>query len=174
MSVVEPSRPPSKKPEPDRSRPSVRVRALQFLARREYTRAELKARLEGEGADAAEVETVLEEFSKSGWISDTRVIEQVAHTRRSRFGSSRIRQELLAKGVPDHLVEAAMPQLKEGDIEAARAIWRKKFGEAPGNAADRARQLRFLQSRGFSLDVAMRVVREAADQSQDRGSRIED
>lgn len=167
--MVVPSQPPSKKPEPDRARPkaSLRARALRLLARREHTRAELRARLEADGAEAAELEAVLEEFSRCGWISDTRVLEQVAHARRARFGSNRIRQELLAKGVPDDLVDAAMPELTEGDIDAARAIWRRKFGEAPGNAAERARQLRFLQSRGFSLDVALRVVREAAD---DRGN----
>jgi regulatory protein len=161
------NRPPSKKPEPDGAGPrvSLRAQALRLLARREHTRAELKARLEAEGADAAELEAVLEEFSRCGWISDTRVVEQIAHARRSRFGSRRIRQELLAKGVPDHLVEAAMPELKEGDIDAARAVWRKKFHAPPGNAAERARQVRFLQSRGFSLDLAMRVIREAGEQA---------
>ncbi len=141
---------------------TLRARALRLLARREHTRAELKARLEAEGADPAEVDELIGEFSRCGWISDERVLEQVAHVRRSRFGSARIRQDLVAKGVPDDLIDTAMKELRQGDLDAARSVWRRKFGVAPATAAERARQLRFLQSRGFTLDLALRVLREAA------------
>lgn len=156
--------PPSKKPDPDspRTGTSLRAHALRLLARREHTRAELKARLAAQGADPAEVAELIEEFSRRGWISDTRVLEQIAHARRSRFGSARIRQDLAAKGVPDELIDDAMSELREGDLGAARIVWRKKFSVVPSNAAERARQLRFLQSRGFSLELAIRVLREAA------------
>lgn len=142
-------------------KPSLRVQALKFLARREYTRVELKARLESEDTDAGELEALLDEFSKRGWISETRVVEQVTHARRARYGSRRIRQELETKGVPDELISEAMQDLKETDLAAARGVWQRKFGRAPQNANERARQVRFLQSRGFPLDLAMRVVREA-------------
>jgi len=146
---------------PDKQKPSLRVQALKFLARREYTRVELKARLESEDTDAGELEALLDEFSRRGWISETRVVEQVTHARRARYGSRRIRQELETKGVPDELISEAMQDLKETDLAAARGVWQRKFGRAPQNANERARQVRFLQSRGFPLDLAMRVVREA-------------
>ncbi|HWI14807.1 MAG TPA: recombination regulator RecX [Burkholderiales bacterium] len=148
---------------PDKQKPSLRVQALKFLARREYTRVELKARLESEDTDAGELEALLDEFSKRGWISETRVVEQLTHARRARYGSRRIRQELEAKGVPDELISVAMQDLKETDLAAARGVWQRKFGRAPQNANERARQVRFLQSRGFPLDLALRVVREAGE-----------
>ncbi len=146
---------------PEKPKPSLRVQALKLLARREYTRAELEARLRGEETDAEELEAVLDDFSRRGWISETRVIEQVTHARRARYGSRRIRQELENKGVSGELIADAMQSLKDTDLAAARGIWQRKFGRAAENANERARQVRFLQSRGFPLDLAMRVVREA-------------
>lgn len=144
----------------EKDKPSLRAQALRLLARREHTRAELRSKLEGEDTDAAELEAVLDDFVRRGWLSETRVVEQVTHARRARYGSRRIRQELEQKGVSGDLIEAAMHGLQETDLEAARTIWRRKFRAPPANAAERARQVRFLQGRGFSLDVAMRVVRE--------------
>ena len=146
---------------PEKQKPSLRVQALKFLARREHTRAELKTKLESDESNADELEALLDEFSKRGWISESRVIEQVTHARRARYGSRRIRQELENKGVPGELIADAMQGLKDTDLSAARGVWQRKFGRAPENANDRARQVRFLQSRGFPFDLAMRVVREA-------------
>jgi regulatory protein len=84
----------------------------------------------------------------------------VTHARRKRYGSRRIEQELAAKGVPEELIAQARPGLKATELEAARGVWRRKFRGPPANVNERARQLRFLQSRGFSLEIAMRVVRE--------------
>lgn len=153
----------------EKPKPSLRVQALKLLARREFTRAELHARLATEDADADELEAVLDDFSRRGWISETRVVEQVTHARRARYGSRRIRQELEAKGVSDEAITAAMAQLKATDLAAARAVWQRKFGRAPADANERARQVRFLQSRGFPLDLAMRVVRESGEDT-DEGS----
>ncbi len=144
----------------DKAKPSLRVQALKLLARREHTRAELRAKLQNEETDADELESVLDDFARRGWLSETRVIEQVTHARRTRYGSRRIRQELENKGISDELIDEAMEGLKATDLEAARGVWRRKFREPPSNAAERARQVRFLQSRGFPLDLAMKVVRE--------------
>jgi len=152
---------------PDKPKPSLRVQVLKLLARRELTRAELEARLSGEEVDPDELAAVLDDFSKRGWISETRVVEQVTHHRRSRYGSRRILQELEQKGVSDAAMSEARETLKAGDLDAARAIWRRKFRAPPADANERARQVRFLQGRGFSLDLCMRVVREAGEAADD-------
>ena len=152
---------------PDKPKPSLRVQVLKLLARRELTRAELEARLSGEEVDPDELAAVLDDFSKRGWISETRVVEQVTHHRRSRYGSRRILQELEQKGVSDAAMSEARETLKAGDLDAAQAIWRRKFRAPPADANERARQVRFLQGRGFSLDLCMRVVREAGEAADD-------
>ncbi len=82
------------------------------------------------------------------------------HARRTRFGARRIERDLLAKGVSEEAVAAAMSDLKGGELEAAREVWRKKFGgRVPRTPADRARQARFLQGRGFDMDVILKVIK---------------
>ena len=147
-------------PRPSRRRPelSPAARALRLLARRDHTRAELGRKLAEHVADAAELEALLEDFSARGWLSETRVVEQVVHAKRSRFGAARIRQALVERGVPEELIGPALKRLKESELDAARRVWSRKFRAPAATPAERARHVRFLQSRGFSVDIAMRVV----------------
>ena len=145
--------------------PSLRERALRFLARREHSRAELARKLAPHAGDSAEIDGVLDDLESRGWLSERRVVEQLVHARRRRFGTRRIERELLDKGISQDSVAAALPQLKEGELEAARSVWLRKFGgRQPGRPAERARQVRFLQGRGFDLEVIMKVIRGAEDE----------
>jgi regulatory protein len=137
----------------------LRKRALGLLARREHTRRELARKLAAQSDDAAAIEVLLDELETRGWLSETRAAEQIAHTRRPRFGALRIGRELRGRGVSEEAVAAALPALKAGDLDAARAVWRKKFGRQPRSAAERGRQVRFLQGRGFELDVILKVIK---------------
>lgn len=144
-------------PESD-SPAALKARALRLLARREHSRAELRRKLAPHAADPAELEQLLDDLAQRGWLSEQRLVEQVIHSRRGRYGSQRIVEELFAKGVAGEAVAAALPQLKEGDLEAARKVWAKKFRAPPRSAAERARQVRFLQARGFALDTIRKVI----------------
>ena len=75
-----------------------------------------------------------------------------------------IRQELLAKGVSEVVVDETLSGLAGSEVTAAREVWRRKFGEAPRSAAERARQIRFLQGRGFTLDTIMRVLKQRGEE----------
>jgi len=79
--------------------------------------------------------------------------------RSARFGTQRIAHELRKKGISDELISAAIPQLKQGELEAARAVWQRKFASPPQDTKEKAKQMRFLQSRGFSMDVIFQVMR---------------
>jgi regulatory protein len=139
--------------------PTLRERALKLLARREHSRKELGRKLSEHTDDLQEVERALDECEARGWLSEKRVVEQLVHNRRSRFGMRRIERDLKAKGVSGEATDAALSQLKEGEVGAARAVWRRKFGgQPPRNPAERARQARFLQGRGFELDVIFKVI----------------
>jgi regulatory protein len=80
--------------------------------------------------------------------------------RRRRFGAQRIMHELREKGISDAAIGAAREQLKDSELDAARAVWRRKFKTAPADARERARQMRFLQGRGFTLDTIRRLLRD--------------
>jgi regulatory protein len=145
-------------------KPLLRDRALRLLARREHTRAELARKLSVHSEDPGEVERVLDDLERRGWVSERRVVEQRVHTLRKRYGARRIERDLRQKGVSDDAVAAALAELKGGQLEAAREVWRRKFGgRQPGRPADRARQVRFLQGRGFDLEVILRVIKGSED-----------
>ena len=139
--------------------PSLRARALKALARREHSRQELQAKLRPFAEDADEIEPLLDDLEKRGWLSEARFIEQLTTVRRRRFGTARILYELREKGVSDAALAAVQSQLKDGEVEAARAVWKKKFGSLPTTLAERAKHARFLASRGFSAEVVHKVLR---------------
>jgi regulatory protein len=146
-----------------RNEPTPAGRALRLLARREHTRLELERKLEPHVEDPAELQSLLDEFTARGWLSETRAADQLVRLKRARFGTARIRQDLIQKGVPHDLIAPALETLKESELDAARGVWKRKFRAPPADTAERAKQIRFLQSRGFGLNIAMRVVRGGDD-----------
>jgi regulatory protein len=144
-----------------------RARALRLLARRDYTRAELERKLAPLVEDPPELASLLDELAARGWLSDARVAEQYLHAKRGRYGAARLRRDPIAKGVPESLVAAALASSQEGELERAQSVWQRKFGSAPCTPADLARQVRFLQARGFAIDLALRVVRAASRNGSD-------
>jgi regulatory protein len=145
--------------------PSLKARALGLLARREHSRRELHDKLLPHAGSAEELEALLEEFQAKGWLSEKRYVEQLAHARQGRHGSLRLAHELKQKGVPDALIEEALPDIRASDMEAARDVWRRKFGQLPANAQERARQMRFLHSRGFPAEVIRKVLGGLEDEA---------
>jgi regulatory protein len=142
---------------------TLRQRALNCLARREYTRDELYRKLLPYIDESDSLEDLLADFKARGWLSEQRFVEQVVHARSGRYGSRYIAHELREKGVAEELIAQALPQLEEDDLENARAVWAKKFGKLPEDAKERAKQMRFLQSRGFSFQVIARVLENGGD-----------
>jgi len=157
------ARPPRSKPESGKPQADPAARALRLLARRDHTRAELARKLMHDVEDPLRLEALLDELAARGWLSDSRFAEQFVHARRTRFGSAALRRALLDRGVADDIITRALEPLKEGELDAARSIWSRKFRAPPATPAERARQVRFLQSRGFAIDLALRVVRGGAD-----------
>ncbi len=141
--------------------PGLRARALRHLARREHTRHELAIKLAPHAESEAELAQVLDDFTQRGWLSEQRAAEQIAHARRGRYGPARIRRDLELKGVPAETAAAVLATLKGGELEAARAVWKRKFRAPPANAAERAKQARFLLGRGFGSEVIVKLFRGA-------------
>ncbi|MES2423526.1 MAG: recombination regulator RecX [Pseudomonadota bacterium] len=139
--------------------PSLKSRALRLLAAREHSRAELERRLGGPETEAAELTRVLDDLQAKGFINEQRVLESLVHRHAGRLGSLRMRHTLQGKGLAPEAIAGAMETLAATELERAREVWRKKFGNAPAmDVAGRARQMRFLASRGFAAEVVRRVV----------------
>ena len=141
---------------------TLRVRAMRYLARREHSRAELRVKLLPHVQEGEDVEAVLDDLEKQNWLSDARAAEMLVNAKRGRYGTLRIAHELREKGIAENLIEAAIPSLKETEFDAIREVWQRKFGAPPKDQKEKAKQLRFLQSRGFSLDVVFTVLKIGA------------
>lgn len=143
---------------------SLKGRALKYLAAREHSRAELLRKLAPHAEEPAEVERVLDELEARGLLSAERFVESLLHRRAARFGTARLRQELQQHKLPADAVAQAVEALRGTELERARAVWQRRFGGEPAaDAAERARQMRFLTARGFSSEVIRRVVRGGGD-----------
>ncbi len=140
-----------------KSTPSLRERALGYLTRREYSRAELYRKLQPYAGDE-DVDALLEEFQQRGWLSDKRYMDQMVHARRGKVGSLKLAHELRANGVADELVDQAISEARAEDRETALKWWRKKFGALPQSREEWAKQARFLQGRGFGMDTIKAVL----------------
>ena len=142
---------------------SLRARALKALGRREHSRQELQAKLQPFAENPDELDALLDELEKRGWLSEARLVEQLTTTRRRKFGAARIVHELREKGVSVGAISAAKAQLKAGEVEAARAVWKKKFGKLPRSLQERGKQARFLAGRGFSAEVVHAVLKKSCE-----------
>ena len=129
-----------------------------MLARREYSRAELARRLAHHAQSDAELEELLAALAEKRQLSDERYAEARSHALSRKYGAARIVNELKSKGIEGDLLERMAAGAKEGELERARSAWRRKFRTAPASREEKARHIRFLQSRGFSFDVIRSVL----------------
>ena len=137
----------------------LRERALGPLARREHSRAELQRKLAPHTENPQELVDLLEDLARRGWLSDARFAEALVHDKQAKFGVSRLAYELRERGVEESVIRDQLIELKESELERARQVWQSKFGTFPEDVKARAKQMRFLQSRGFSFDVIGKVLR---------------
>mgnify|MGYP000007484979 CR=1 FL=1 len=161
----------SKKP---KQSPSLKARALRLLSLREYSRKTLAAKLaESEarwarlGAEQLEqtsqattlsIEAVLDDFETRGWLSDERFAEALVRRRSERYGTRKIADELERAGVDSQQSAKLLGALKETEFQRAYDLWARKYGEKAQDQKERARQYRFLASKGFSSDVVARII----------------
>ena len=133
---------------------AIRRKAMDFLARREYGHAELANKLADKGYRRSIVEDELGKLSHEGLQSDTRFAESFVQSRINQGkGPVRIRADLVQRGIPDGVIAGALDDAACDWYELARAERVKKFGSVvPVEFREKARQMRFLQYRGFEQD----------------------
>jgi len=135
-------------------RPACRKLSFDLLARREHSRRELERKLDKRGFAANLIDETLDELEQSGALSARRFAESFVSARAAKGqGPVRIRADLAKRGVDSSDFEDL---LHDGSIDwpaIARNVRTKRFGrDAPADFAERARQARFLQYRGFDMD----------------------
>ena len=146
---------------------SLLEQATRLLARREYARAELEQKLVAKGWGRIEVRAALDDLTARGYLSDARYAEAIAARRGGSYSRRRIAEELKARGVARGDIETALAGAGIDDDAALRALWQRRFGRAPEDEREKARQVRFLQTRGFALSTILRFLRNASAHDAD-------
>ena len=137
---------------------NLRAKAIGFLARREHSRAEILTKLKRFSTDKAAIEALLDALTSENLLSERRAAQSIVRARSERQGAMRVAGELRARGIAGELADEVLRGLHETEAVRARALWERKFGVAAVDAQGRARQMRFLQTRGFATDVIRAVV----------------
>lgn len=144
-------------------KPAVRLlkRAVALLARREHSRAELARKLMrrlDEGQERADVDVVLDELERRDLLSESRFATSIVRARADRYGNARLKQDLKSRGTAPEAAAAALDAVRGSELARARAVWTRRFGASPASLQERARQVRFLEARGFSAAVIRQVL----------------
>ena len=158
--------------------PSLKARALRLLSLREYSRKGLAAKLQ-ESAEryakmptkqaepeitppgkstAVQIEEILDDFEARGWLSDERFAEALVRRRSERYGVRKIQDELQRAGVDSGQAADLIQTLRDSEYQRAKDLWLKKFGVLAQEQKERARQYRFLASKGFSSEVVSKIL----------------
>jgi regulatory protein len=165
--------------------PSLKARALRLLSQREHSRAELAKKLgdylslqakverasnardhdqERSPTDApalsheVQIAAVLDDFERRGWLSDARYAEALVRRRSERYGMRKIKDELQRAGVSSDASAALLDGLKNTEFERAKELFDRKFGDITQDQKIRARQYRFLVSKGFNPEIVAKVI----------------
>ena len=85
--------------------------------------------------------------------------EQSIRAKSRRFGPLKLAHELRARGVDDEAIAAAFHAAGEEGVSSLEAVWRSRFSAPPTDDRERARQVRFLQVRGFAIEAILRLLR---------------
>ena len=142
-----------------RPEPSLKARALRLLARREHSRSELERKLAPHVAQGDDLESLLDDFLKRGWLSDVRFAEQSIRAKARRFGPLKLAQQLRAKGIDEETIARGFRAAAADGQSSMESVWRSRFGAPPADAHEKARQALFLQGRGFPLEQVLGFLR---------------
>ena len=134
----------------------LRARALRLLARREHTRQELESKLSPHAGTSDELNGLLAGLKQKNQFSEERYAEERARKLSRKYGAARIRQDLKAKGVSEELISRFSSS--ENEMQKAKEILERKYRTPAATREEKAKRMRFLQSRGFSSDIIFKLL----------------
>ncbi len=145
-----------------RRRQVARNTAIGLLARREHAQSEIRRKLKDRGYEDELATEVVDELTRQRLLSDDRFAESFIRARANRGqGPIRLRAELRQLQLPAEMVDKHLTAAQVDWQELAMAVRERRFGaQAPVGVAERAKQVRFLQYRGFTTDQIRASLRQ--------------
>jgi len=134
--------------------------AVKLLSRREHSAFEIRDKLLKRDFEEEEIAQAISELKQGGWLSDERYTEAYIRMRQQKgFGPIRIAMELSERGVDERIIEAYLHSAEDSWQQILEQQYLKKYKNRPvEDYSDKAKRIRFLQYRGFSLDAIYRII----------------
>lgn len=144
---------------------SIRQIILHLLARREHSQQEILQKLKAKGHTEADIRPIMADLVEAGLLSDQRFAENYLHFRRRKgYGPKRIQLELQARGITHEMIAELLEITDNAWFAEAKRVWQKHFkGKKPANFQHQAKQIRFLQYRGFTREQIEAVISKKTD-----------
>ncbi|KDM92606.1 recombination regulator RecX [Photobacterium galatheae] len=133
---------------------SAKEAAVGYLSRRDHAERELQRKLKQRGYSDPEVSEAIAYCQDYNWLDDARYAAMAIRSGLAKgWGKLRIQQEMKMKGVHELCIRQALDEADVDWYEQAKSVAQRKFGDAPMETPkEKARRLRFMQSRGFDFD----------------------
>ena len=132
--------------------------SLKLLAMRDMSRVQFVDKLKKKEFNAHDIIEAIAWCEAEGWLNEARYAEVAARRLGRKYGASRVAATLRQKGVNDENVIHTIAAMNEGEFSRAHTVWARKFDALPDATEARAKQTRYLQTRGFSFAVIKRVL----------------
>tara|TARA_B110000037_G_scaffold198599_1_gene237624 strand:- start:263 stop:766 length:504 start_codon:yes stop_codon:yes gene_type:complete len=140
----------------------LKKRALYYLGKRDYSRVELERKIltysESLKISRVDLELMLDELEEKDWLSDDRFSEQFVLSKKRKFGARKIAHELKLRGVNELIISRVLRDIKDDEFLLAKKIWEKKFNQIPITIDEKAKQIRFMQSRGIEVAIIHQIL----------------
>jgi len=137
----------------------LKSKALALVARREHSRQELFEKLRTISDDVAQINQLLDDFERIGYISDKRYVDCFVHSKKAKYGKRRLAYLLQQKGVNSDIIEQSLHAVEvEDQVNIAYALIVKKYTIPLPDRATIAKAQKFLLYRGFDFDVIKRTI----------------
>ena len=121
---------------------------------------ELARKLAPHAAEGEDVDALLDALAAKGWLNEARYAEQVIRAKSRRFGPLKVAHLLRAKGVDEETIAVGLRAAGVDGVSSIEAVWKSRFRALPADEREKARQVRFLQARGFAFDEVLRFMKE--------------
>ncbi|UJF19013.1 recombination regulator RecX [Vibrio sp. SS-MA-C1-2] len=127
--------------------------AVNILSRRDHSEYELRTKLQTRDFASSEIDEAILFCFEHRWLDDGRYSELVVRSGISKgHGLYRIKQTLKQKGVENQIIEIATQENDQDWFELAKETLARRFSREIDSDKEKARRIRFLQSRGFNFD----------------------
>ena len=146
---------------------NLKHKALDFLSRREYSYLELFNKLRKYSTDETAIKNLLDELQAKKYLSDERYIESFINSKSKKYGSRKIKYLLNSKVKDSALIEQIYASNNTDELAQAKQIWQRKFAGLPAqDHKEKARQIRFMLNRGFSMDIIQKIINVTCEEDE--------